>query len=114
VKGSGGKIKDNVVSLPVSPSSNSNQKNRGLVSQLEKSWALQDRKHLDALIVRAMYFGEISFNFLRNPYRREAFAFACSRNLQGYTIPGYNRARELLLKQERRHIETLLESSKST
>jgi hypothetical protein len=29
-------------------------------------------------------------------------------------IPGYNRVREGLLKQERRHIENLLESTKST
>jgi hypothetical protein len=37
-----------IVSLPVPPSSsNSNKKKRGAVSQLEKSWALQDRKHLD-------------------------------------------------------------------
>ncbi|XP_041998013.1 uncharacterized protein LOC121752970 isoform X2 [Salvia splendens] len=102
------------VSLPVAPSDNSKRTKRGPVSQLEKSWALQDRKHLDALIVRAMFSGGISFNFLRNPYFREAFAFACSRNLPSYTIPGYNRARESLLKQERRHIETLLESTKST
>ncbi|XP_042010625.1 uncharacterized protein LOC121759192 isoform X1 [Salvia splendens] len=99
------------VSLPVAPSDNSKRTKRGPVSQLEKSWALQDRKHLDALIVRAMFSGGISFNFLRNPYFREAFAFACSRNLPSYTIPGYNRARESLLKQERRHIETLLLTS---
>ncbi|XP_066336805.1 putative transcriptional regulator tpeD [Miscanthus floridulus] len=110
------RAKTRTVALPVGPSSgNYNKKNkRGPASILEKSWALQDRKHLDALIVRAMYSGGVSFNFLRNPYLREAFAFACSRNLQGYTIPGYNRARESLLKQERRHIEHLLESTKST
>ena len=110
------RAKTRTVALPVGPSSgNYNKKNkRGPASILEKSWALQDRKHLDALIVRAMYSGGVSFNFLRNPYFREAFAFACSRNLQGYTIPGYNRARESLLKQERRHIEHLLESTKST
>ncbi|XP_066344412.1 uncharacterized protein [Miscanthus floridulus] len=34
--------------------------------------------------------------------------------MQGYVISGYNRVREGLLKQERRHIETLLESTKST
>ncbi|GJN28072.1 hypothetical protein PR202_gb16154 [Eleusine coracana subsp. coracana] len=34
--------------------------------------------------------------------------------MQGYVIPGYNRAREGLLKQERRHIENLLDSTKST
>ena len=110
------RAKQRTVSLPVAPSSvNNSKKKRGPASILEKSWALEDRKHLDALIVRAMYSGGISFNFLRNPYFREAFAFACScHNLQGYTIPGYNRARESLLKQERRHIETLLESTKST
>ncbi|XP_039831327.1 uncharacterized protein LOC120692156 isoform X2 [Panicum virgatum] len=109
------RAKQRTVSLPVAPSINNSKKKRGPASILEKSWALEDRKHLDALIVRAMYSGGISFNFLRNPYFREAFAFACSRhNLQGYTIPGYNRARESLLKQERRHIETLLESTKST
>ena len=110
------RAKTRTVALPVAPSSgNYNKKNkRGPASILEKSWALQDRKHLDALIVRAMYSRGVSFNFLRNPYFREAFAFACSRNLQGYTIPGYNRARESLLKQERRHIEHLLESTKST
>ncbi|XP_042002900.1 uncharacterized protein LOC121787565 [Salvia splendens] len=42
------------VSLPVAPSDNSKRTKRGPVSQLEKSWALQDRKHLDALIVRAI------------------------------------------------------------
>ena len=109
------RAKQRTVSLPVAPSVNNSKKKRGPASILEKSWALEDRKHLDALIVRAMYSGGISFNFLRNPYFREAFAFACSRhNLQGYTIRGYNRARESLLKQERSHIETLLESTKST
>jgi hypothetical protein len=41
--------KTRIVSLHVPPSSsNSNKKKRGPVSQLEKSWALQDCKHLDA------------------------------------------------------------------
>ena len=34
--------------------------------------------------------------------------------MPGYTPPGFNRAREGLLVQERRHIETLMESTKST
>jgi len=111
--------KSRTVSLPIAPSSSNtadcNKRNkRGPVSALEKAWALEDRKHLDALISRAIYSGGVSFNFLRNPYLREAFTFACSRNMQGYVIPGYNRVREGLLKQERRHIETLLESTKST
>ncbi|KAJ1298855.1 hypothetical protein BS78_01G485900 [Paspalum vaginatum] len=109
--------KARTVSLPTAPgpSSKLNKKiKRGPASALEKSWALAYRKHLDALIVRAIYSGGISFNFLRNPYLREAFAFASSHNMQGYMIPGFNRARESLLKQERRHIESLLDSTKST
>ncbi|GJN03976.1 hypothetical protein PR202_ga21479 [Eleusine coracana subsp. coracana] len=43
---------------------------------LEKSWAMQDRKHLDALIARAFYSGGIPFSFARNPYLTEAFIFA--------------------------------------
>jgi hypothetical protein len=66
--------KKNTVSLPVAPSaSNSNKKKRGPPSELEKSWALQDRKHLDALIVRAMYSGGISFNFLRKSIIKRSF-----------------------------------------
>lgn len=89
--------KSRMVSLPTAPSNiaEANKRNkRGPISALEKAWALEDRKHLDALICRAIYSGGISFNFLRNPYLREAFSFACSRNLQGYVIPGYNRARD--------------------
>jgi hypothetical protein len=111
--------KSRTVSLPTAPSSsNTDDTNkrtkRGALSQLEKAWRLEDHNHLDALISRAIYSGGVSFNFLRNPYLREAFSFACSRNMQGYVIPGYNRVREGLLKQERRHIERLLESTKST
>jgi hypothetical protein len=111
--------KSRTVSLPTAPSSSdtgdiNKRSKRGPLTQLEKSWRLEDRNHLDALICRAIYSGGVSFNFLRNPYLREAFAFACSRNMQGYVIPGYNRCREGLLKKERRHIEGLLESTKST
>jgi hypothetical protein len=108
------------VSLPTVPSSSntytdeSNKRSKRPTSALEKAWRMDDRNHLDALISRAIYSGGVAFNFLRNPYLREAFSFACSHNMQGYTIPGYNRVREGLLKQERRHIERLLESTKST
>lgn len=93
------RFKTRTVSLPTALSSSNtadtNKKNkRGSVSTLEKAWVLEDHKHLDALICRAIYSRGIAFNFLRNPYLREDFSFACSRNMQGYVIPGYNRARE--------------------
>jgi hypothetical protein len=89
------------------------KKKRGPASALEKAWDLDNRRHLDALLARAFYSGGISFNFARNPYFREAISFACSHDLNGYVGPGYNKYRESLLVQERRHIERLLESSKS-
>ena len=64
--------KARTVSMPTAPapapSGNTSKKKRGPASALEKAWALEDRKHLDALIVRSIYSGGISFNFLRNPY----------------------------------------------
>jgi hypothetical protein len=81
---------------------------------LEKSWQMQDRKHLDALIARAFYSGDIPFNFARNPYLREAFTFAASNSVTGYQMPGYNKLREGLLAEERAYIDRLLSSTKST
>ncbi|XP_062183916.1 uncharacterized protein LOC133887918 [Phragmites australis] len=103
------------MSLPTTGSSYGGSTNkRGPASALEKSWAMEDRKHLDALIARSFYSGGISFNFTRNPYFQQAIFFACNHNLAGYKIPGYNKLRTSLLKQERCHIEMLLQSSKST
>ena len=56
------KEKTHPISLPTAPAPsdnhNSTKKNkRGPASILEKAWALQDRKHLDALLARAFYSG---------------------------------------------------------
>ncbi|TVU50680.1 hypothetical protein EJB05_02060, partial [Eragrostis curvula] len=48
--------KTRTVPMPTAPVSRDGTKNkRGPISTLEKSWALQDRKHLDALISRSFY-----------------------------------------------------------
>ncbi|CAD6256685.1 unnamed protein product [Miscanthus lutarioriparius] len=88
---------------------------RGVYFALEKAWALEDRKHLDALISRSIYSDGYLSIFREIHIFEKPFTFACVlRNMQGYVIPGYNKVREGLLKQERRHIETLLESTKNT
>jgi hypothetical protein len=105
------------VSMPTAPSQHddSAKKNkRGPGSMLEKSWQMQDPKHLDALIARAFYSRGIPFNFARNTYLREAFTFAASNSVTGYQMPGYNKLREGLLVEERAHIDRLLSSTKST
>lgn len=51
------------VSLPTTGSSYGGSTNkRGPASALEKSWAMEDRKHLDALIARSFYSGGIHFH----------------------------------------------------
>jgi hypothetical protein len=60
--------KSRTVSLPTAPSSSdtgdiNKRSKRGALTQLEKSWRLEDRNHLDALICRAIYSGGVSFNF---------------------------------------------------
>lgn len=50
--------KQRTVSLPTTPSSgNDSKKNKRPASALEKAWVVEDRKHLDALISRAIYSG---------------------------------------------------------
>ncbi|GJM88454.1 hypothetical protein PR202_ga04515 [Eleusine coracana subsp. coracana] len=112
------RAKSRTVPMPTVPaprdSSGNKKSKRGPVCALEKTWATQDRKHLDALIARSFYSAGVPFNFARNPYLREAFSFATSRTLTGYQMPGYNKLREGLLAEERAHIDRLLSSIKST
>ncbi|WVZ88415.1 hypothetical protein U9M48_034941 [Paspalum notatum var. saurae] len=82
-------------------------------SALEKAYDMENRNQLDALIARLFYSGGISFNIARNPYYREAFKFAANHNLGGYVPPSYNKLRTTLLKQERAHVESLLDRLKS-
>ena len=55
----------------------------------------------------------MSFNIARNPYYRESYKFAANHNLGGYVPPSYNKLRTTLLKQERVHVESLLDRMKS-
>jgi hypothetical protein len=55
----------------------------------------------------------MSFNIARNPYYRESYKFAANHTLGGYVPPSYNKLRTTLLKQERVHVESLLDRMKS-
>lgn len=55
----------------------------------------------------------LSFNIARNPYYRESYKFAASHSLDGYCPPSYDKLRTTLLQQERAHVETLLDRTKS-
>jgi hypothetical protein len=68
------------IPMPTAPSqgdSSANKKNkRGSGCMLEKSWAMQDRKHLDALIARAFYSGG-----MQDRKHLENSFFACDNSL---------------------------------
>lgn len=56
----------------------------------------------------------MAFNFARNPHYQDSYNFAATHNIPGYKPPGYNRLRTTLLKNEKMHIDKLLEHVKST
>ncbi|XP_066342489.1 uncharacterized protein [Miscanthus floridulus] len=114
------KSKAKVIPLPVanmdassSAGSAYSTKKRLRSSALEKAFDMDTRNQLDALIARLFYSGGMSFNVARNPYYRESYKFAANHNLGGYVPPSYNKLRTTLLKQERVHVESLLDRMKS-
>jgi hypothetical protein len=82
-------------------------------SAIEKAFDMETRITMDVLIARFFYPCGLSFNIGSNLYYREAFKFVANHNLSGYVPPSYNKLRTTLLKQERAHVETLLNRIKS-
>ena len=52
------------------------------------------------------------FNFARNPYYRNSYAYAATHSIPGYVPLGYNALRTTLLQKERAHVERLLKPMK--
>ena len=58
------------------------------------------------------YISGLPFNFARNPYYRNSYAYAATHSIPGYVPPGYNALRTTLLQKERAHVERLLKTIK--
>ena len=58
------------------------------------------------------YTGGFLFNFARNPYYCNSYAYAATHSILGYLPPGYNALRTKLLQKERAHVERLLKPIK--
>ena len=82
------------------------------ISPIEKAFQNNARHELDSRIVRMFYTGGLSFNFARNPYYRNSYAYAATYSIPGYVPPGYNALRTTLLQKEKAHIERLLKPIK--
>ena len=54
------------------------------------------------------YIGGLPFNFARNPYYHNSYAYAATHSIPGYVPSGYNALRTTLLQKERAHVERLL------
>ncbi|WJX31308.1 hypothetical protein P8452_19746 [Trifolium repens] len=82
-------------------------------SSIENAFNVDDRNHLRESIARMFYSGGLSFHLARNPYYVSSYSFAANHNLSGFLPPSYNALRTTLLKQERAHIDRLLQPIKS-
>ena len=67
---------------------------------------------MDSRIARIFYTGGLSFNFVRNPYYRNSYAYAATHSIPGYVPPGYNALKTTLLQKEKAHVERLLKPIK--
>ncbi|XP_075665579.1 uncharacterized protein LOC142635278 [Castanea sativa] len=79
---------------------------------LEKAYQNNARHELDSTIARMFYTAGLPFNFARNPYYRNSYAYAATHSIPGYVPPGYNGLRTTLLQKERAHVEGLFKPIK--
>ncbi|XP_075636959.1 uncharacterized protein LOC142609259 [Castanea sativa] len=79
---------------------------------LEKAYQNNARHELDSRIARMFYTGGLPFNFARNPYYRNSYAYVATYSIPGYVPPGYNALRTTLLQKERAYVEGLLKPIK--
>ncbi|KAL4611970.1 hypothetical protein ACB092_08G164500 [Castanea dentata] len=79
---------------------------------LEKAYQNNARHELDSRIARMFYTGGLPFNFARNPYYRNSYAYAATHSIPGYVPLEYNALRTTLLQKERAHVEGLLKPIK--
>ncbi|GAU16301.1 hypothetical protein TSUD_299330 [Trifolium subterraneum] len=82
-------------------------------SSIENAFNVDDRNHLRESIARMFYSCGLSFHLARNPYYVSSYSFAANHNLNGFLPPSYNALRTTLLKQEKAHIDRLLQPIKS-
>ncbi|GAU35525.1 hypothetical protein TSUD_155560 [Trifolium subterraneum] len=82
-------------------------------SSIKNAFNVDDRNHLRQSIARMFYSSGLSFHLARNPYYVSSYSFAANHNLNGFLPPSYNALRTTLLKQERAHIDRLLQPIKS-
>ena len=82
------------------------------ISPIEKAFQNNARHELDSRIVKMFYTSGLPFNFARNPYYRNSYAYAATHSIPGYVPLGYNALRTTLLQKERAHVERLLKPMK--
>ena len=74
------------------------------ISPFEKAFHNNARHELDSRITRMFYTGGLPFNFARNLYYRNSYAYAATHSIPGYVPPGYNALRTALLQKEGAHV----------
>ncbi|GJN14423.1 hypothetical protein PR202_gb01246 [Eleusine coracana subsp. coracana] len=75
---------------------------------------MENQKLWNEQIMKIFLYSDLPFSLQRNPYYHAAFSLATCIHIPGYVPPGPDELKTTLLKQERAHIERLLETIKST
>ncbi|KAK9995074.1 hypothetical protein SO802_024777 [Lithocarpus litseifolius] len=83
-------------------------------SPLERAFQNNARHDLDSRIARIFYTGGLPFNFARNLYYRNSYAYTATHSIPSYVPPGYNALRTTLLQKERAYVERLLKPIKDS
>jgi hypothetical protein len=105
------RLKLKYVPLPSAQISSVPQKRKQ--RSIENAFNVEDKNHLRESIARMFYSGCLSFHLARNPYYVSSYSFDANHSLSGFLPPSYNAPRTTLLKQERAHIDRLLQPMKS-
>ena len=58
------------------------------ISPIKKAIQNNTRHELDSRITRMFYTSGLPFNFARNPYYHNSYAYAATHSIQGYVPPG--------------------------
>ena len=66
------------------------------ISLIKKAFQNNARHELDSRIAKMFYTGGLPFNFARNPYYCNSYAYAATHSIPGYVPPRYNALRTTL------------------
>jgi hypothetical protein len=82
-------------------------------SAIEKAFGMDTQQYHGCFDCKVVLLLWPFFQYCKKSVLSVAFKFTTSHNLSSYVPPSYNKLRTTLLKQERAHVDSLLDRIKS-